>query len=136
MPFGRGLESMGDGKYAGVRVRLAYDLDAQRQPVRPHALSNSLAEAGTARAAGRSCADSSMRADLSEVAHAGGRSADSHDRVRTDTIDAHGTVTLRHGGKLHHIGIGRTHAWTRVLLLICDLHIHGRPCGFAVIPMS
>ena len=30
-------------------------------------------------------------------------------------------VTLRHAGRLHHIGIGRTHARTHVLLLIQDL---------------
>jgi hypothetical protein len=32
-------------------------------------------------------------------------------------------VTLRHAGRLHHIGIGRTHARTHVLLLVQDLHI-------------
>jgi transposase InsO family protein len=53
----------------------------------------------------------------------GDRSADTHDRVRGDLINANGAVTLRHGGKLYHIGIGRTHAGTRVLLLICDLNI-------------
>jgi transposase InsO family protein len=51
------------------------------------------------------------------------RTADTHDRVRTDRIDSCGVVTLRHGGKLHHIGIGRAHARTRVLLLVHDLHI-------------
>jgi len=53
----------------------------------------------------------------------GDRSADSHDRVRNDQVDTNGTITLRHGGKLYHIGIGRTHAGTRTLLLIQDLHI-------------
>jgi Integrase core domain len=53
----------------------------------------------------------------------GDRSADTHDRVRTDRIDATGLVALRHNGKLHHIGIGRPHAGTRVLLLIQDLDI-------------
>ncbi len=53
----------------------------------------------------------------------GDRSADTHDRVRTDRIDATGLVTLRHNGKLHHIGIGRAHARTRVLLLVQDLHV-------------
>jgi transposase InsO family protein len=53
----------------------------------------------------------------------GDRSTDTHDRVRTDRIDTDGKVTLRHHGRLHHIGIGRTHARTPVLLLICDLHI-------------
>jgi len=53
----------------------------------------------------------------------GDRGADTHDRVRTDRIDATGVVTLRHNGRLHHIGIGRPHARTRVLLLVQDLHI-------------
>jgi Integrase core domain len=53
----------------------------------------------------------------------GDRSADSHDRVRTDRIDATGLVTLRDQGRLYHIGIGRPHAGTRVLLLVQDLHI-------------
>lgn len=30
---------------------------------------------------------------------------------------------MRHGGKLYHIGIGRTHARTHVLLLVQDTHI-------------
>jgi transposase InsO family protein len=45
------------------------------------------------------------------------------DRVRSDRIDADGKVTLRHAGQLYHIGTGRTHARTRVLLLVRDLHI-------------
>ena len=53
----------------------------------------------------------------------GDRAADTHDRVRTDRIDATGLVTLRHQGRLYHIGIGRPHAGTRVLLLVQDLHI-------------
>jgi hypothetical protein len=53
----------------------------------------------------------------------GDRAADTHHRVRTDIIDHTGTVTLRHAGRLYHIGIGRTHARTRVLLLIRDLDI-------------
>jgi hypothetical protein len=53
----------------------------------------------------------------------GDRAADTHDRVRTDRVDATGLVTLRHNGKLHHIGIGRAHAGTRVLLLVQDLNI-------------
>jgi transposase InsO family protein len=53
----------------------------------------------------------------------GDRAADTHDRVRTDIIGTTGTVTLRHAGKLYHIGAGRTYAGTRVLLLVQDLHI-------------
>ena len=47
----------------------------------------------------------------------------SHERVRRDRIDDSGVVTIRYHGRLHHIGIGRTHARTHVLLLIQDLHI-------------
>jgi transposase InsO family protein len=53
----------------------------------------------------------------------GNRASDTHDRVRTDRVDADGKLTLRHHGKLHHIGIGRTHARTPVLMLVQDLHI-------------
>ena len=53
----------------------------------------------------------------------GDRAADTHDRVRTDRIDATGLVTLRHQGRLYHIGTGRPRAGTRVLLLVQDLHI-------------
>jgi transposase InsO family protein len=53
----------------------------------------------------------------------GDRSADTHHRVRGDRVNANGAVTLRHGGRLYHVGIGRTHAGTRVLLLIQDLHV-------------
>ena len=51
------------------------------------------------------------------------RAADTHDRVRHDRIDESGCVTLRMNGRLHHIGIGRTHARTHVILLVQDLHI-------------
>ena len=51
------------------------------------------------------------------------RATGTHDRVRTDRIDTNGAVSLRHHGQLYHIGIGRTHARTHVLLLIQDLHI-------------
>jgi transposase InsO family protein len=50
------------------------------------------------------------------------RDPDSHDRVRHDVVDKSGTVTLRVAGKLRHIGIGRTHARTHVILLVQDLH--------------
>ena len=38
-------------------------------------------------------------------------------RIRRDRVDPSGVVTLRYHGRLHHIGIGRTHARTRVLIL-------------------
>ena len=46
-----------------------------------------------------------------------------HYRVRNDTIDTGGTVTLRHNSRLHHIGVGAARRGTRVTLLIDDLHI-------------
>jgi transposase InsO family protein len=46
-----------------------------------------------------------------------------HHRVRRDRIDKTGCVTLRYRSKLHHIGLGRAHAGTRVLLLIADLDV-------------
>ncbi len=48
---------------------------------------------------------------------------DIHYRVRHDRIDDAGTVTLRMNGQLHHIGIGRTHARTHIILLVDDLHV-------------
>ncbi len=46
-----------------------------------------------------------------------------HYRVRRDRLDTTGCVTLRHNSRLHHIGLGRRHAGTRVLVLVHDLHI-------------
>jgi transposase InsO family protein len=51
------------------------------------------------------------------------RDADTHDRIRHDIVDKSGTVTLRVAGKLRHIGIGRTHARTHVILLVQDLQV-------------
>jgi transposase InsO family protein len=48
---------------------------------------------------------------------------DTHNRVRTDRVDKAGTITVRTGGRLHHIGIGRTYTGTRVRILIQDHHI-------------
>jgi hypothetical protein len=51
------------------------------------------------------------------------RDADTHDRIRHGRIDNSGCVTLRVAGRLHHIGVGRTHARTHVILLVQDLHV-------------
>ena len=48
---------------------------------------------------------------------------DSHYRIRHDRIDSCGKLTLRHNSRLHHLGIGRRHAGTNVLILVHDLHI-------------
>ena len=44
-------------------------------------------------------------------------------RIRHDRIDATGTVTIRHNSRLHHIGIGRRHAHTEILMIINNLNI-------------
>jgi transposase InsO family protein len=46
-----------------------------------------------------------------------------HYRVRRDRIDKTGKVTLRYRSRLLHIGVGRGHAGTRVLLLVADLDV-------------
>jgi hypothetical protein len=51
------------------------------------------------------------------------RDTDTHDRVRHDRVDKSGTVTLRVHGQLRHIGIGRTHTGTHVILLVQDLQV-------------
>jgi transposase InsO family protein len=52
-----------------------------------------------------------------------GTRTDPHYRVRHDRVDQGGSISLRVNGRLHHIGIGRTHTGTRVILLINDLDI-------------
>jgi transposase InsO family protein len=51
------------------------------------------------------------------------RDPETHDRVRHDRVDKAGSVTIRHNGRLHHIGIGRTYEGTCVILLVQDLQI-------------
>jgi hypothetical protein len=59
--------------------------------------------------------------------HAGPRRrgvlVDEHYRARRARIDSCGVVTIRHNSRLHHIGLGRRHAGTRVLLLIHERDI-------------
>jgi transposase InsO family protein len=53
----------------------------------------------------------------------GDRDEDTHDRVRHDRVDVSGKITLRYQGRLYSIGVGRTHARTRVIVLVQDLDI-------------
>jgi transposase InsO family protein len=53
----------------------------------------------------------------------GDRSTDTHDRIRRDRVDTSGKITLRYQGRLFSIGIGRTHARTRVIVLVQDRDI-------------
>ena len=47
----------------------------------------------------------------------------SHHRIRHDRIDKTGTVSLRRGGRMHHISLGRPLKGTPVVLIIDDLNI-------------
>jgi len=44
-------------------------------------------------------------------------------RVRRDRIDKGGKVTLRHGTRLHHIGVGHAHKGKRVVMLVNGLDV-------------
>ena len=46
-----------------------------------------------------------------------------HYRVRHDTIDAAGVITIRHNSRLHHIGLSKRRRGTKVIVLIDDLDI-------------
>ena len=46
-----------------------------------------------------------------------------HFRVRRDRVDTDGKLTLRYSSRLHHIGIGRRYAGTKVLILARDRDI-------------
>ena len=66
---------------------------------------------------------STLYTSLPKATPTGSRNSDTHDRVRHGVIDGSGAITLRLNGRLHHIGIGRALARTRVILLIQDLHV-------------
>jgi hypothetical protein len=40
-----------------------------------------------------------------------------HYRLRYDHVDAHGKMSLRRAGRMHHLGIGRAHAGKRILAI-------------------
>jgi transposase InsO family protein len=44
-------------------------------------------------------------------------------RLRRDKIDRNGKITIRHNGRLHHIGLGRRHAGQTVAVLIAGRDI-------------
>ena len=52
-----------------------------------------------------------------------GRRDDSHDRVRHDTVDKSGRITLRVNGRMHHVGLGNALHGTCVIVLARDLHV-------------
>lgn len=44
-------------------------------------------------------------------------------RIRHDKVDGADKVTLRHRGRLHHVGIGRAFKGRRVVLLVDGLDV-------------
>jgi len=52
-----------------------------------------------------------------------GHNRGGHFRIRDDKVHANGQVTLRCGGRLHHIGLGTEHAGTPIRMLVHDLHV-------------
>ena len=46
--------------------------------------------------------------------------AQGHYRLRYDRLDTKGNMTLRRAGRMHHLGVGTTHARKRVLALADD----------------
>jgi transposase InsO family protein len=46
-----------------------------------------------------------------------------HYRLRYDRLDTKGKMSLRRAGRMHHLGVGTTHARKRVLALADDHHI-------------
>lgn len=46
-----------------------------------------------------------------------------HWRIRHDHVDRHGKLSLRNNSRMHHIGIGRDHAGTQIIMLIHELDI-------------
>src|SRR5438132_5829252 len=52
-----------------------------------------------------------------------GQRLPTHCRIRRDQIDPSGVITLRYNSRLHHVGLGRAHAGTRVVVLVADLNV-------------
>ena len=46
-----------------------------------------------------------------------------HYRVRYDTVDRHGKVTLRSDSRLHHIGLGARHRGKAIVLFVADREV-------------
>ena len=44
-------------------------------------------------------------------------------RVQRDKVDITAVITLRLNSRLHHIGLGRRLAWTRVVVFVADLDV-------------
>jgi hypothetical protein len=64
---------------------------------------------------------------------------DTHYRIRHDKIDSSGVFTLRHNSRLHHIGVGRRHAGTDMMLAVVVaglVNTHQRPGNRSAYPLG
>lgn len=75
------------------------------------------------RAMGRRTPQEAFEDRPKAVPSAPGFEVPTHFRVRRDRVDKAGRVTLRYNSRLHHIGLGRRHTGTRVLVLVADLEV-------------
>jgi transposase InsO family protein len=72
------------------------------------------------RALGRRTPAQAFAARTKATPRRAGISVPAEHRVRRDRVDSGGNVTLRYQSKLRHLGVGRRHTGTRVLLLVAD----------------
>jgi hypothetical protein len=56
-------------------------------------------------------------------AHPAGRGAPGHFRLRYDVTDGKGAITLRRGGRMHHLKVGASHARRRVLAIVDEQEV-------------
>jgi transposase InsO family protein len=56
-------------------------------------------------------------------AHPAGRGAPGHFRLRYDTTDKKGAISLRRAGRMHHLALGAIHAGTRVLAIVDEREV-------------
>ena len=94
----------------GLQAQLDY-FTAYYNTQRPH------------RAIGRRTPETAWNARPRAIPARRGIRISEHFRVRRDRVDADGKLTLRHSSRLHHIGIGRRWAGTKVLILARDLEL-------------
>jgi transposase InsO family protein len=103
---------LGQQPAAGTIAELQGQLDAFRlayDEQRPH------------RATGRVTPGEAYRA--TPKAHPAGRGAPGHFRLRYDTADKKGAITLRRAGRMYHLKVGAAYARRRVLAIVDEAEV-------------
>jgi transposase InsO family protein len=75
------------------------------------------------RAIGRRTPETAYNARTKAAPTKPARAVDDHYRVRHDVVYTNGAITLRHAGKLFHIGLGRRYAGQRIRIATAGLHV-------------